>query len=103
MEIELLVVSDCPHQAAAAALIATAVADTGVNATVTRTTIDSEDLARDRGFTGSPTILLDGTDPFASPEAPIALACRLYSTREGLRSVPALGDLRRALKRVVAG
>jgi hypothetical protein len=102
MQIELLLVPDCPHQAAAAELVATALADTGVKATVTHTIVASEDQARERGFIGSPTILLNGSDPFASPEAPVALACRLYSTPEGLRAVPPLRDLRQALKREAA-
>jgi glutaredoxin len=102
MHIELLVVPDCPHEAAAAELITTAVADTGVRATITHTIIASEDRARQRGFVGSPTILLNGSDPFAPPGAPIALACRLYSTPDGLHGVPGLRDLRQALKRVAA-
>ena len=103
MQIELLVVPDCPHEAAAADLITTAVADTRVRATVTRTVITSQDQARRRGFVGSPTILLDGTDPFADPDAPAAMACRLYSTPDGLRGVPALRDLRQALKQAADG
>lgn len=103
MDIELLVIPDCPHSGAAADLIKTAVADTHVPATVTRTIIDSCDEAQRRGFTGSPTILLNGVDPFARPEAPVALACRLYSTPDGPRGVPALRDLRQALKRAAAG
>jgi hypothetical protein len=103
MDIELLVVEDCPHQAAAAELIATAVADTAVKATITHTTIANEDQATQRGFTGSPTFLLNGTDPFARPGAPVALVCRLYSTPDGLRGVPGVRDLRQALKRVAAG
>lgn len=103
MNIELLIVSDCPHGPAAAALIRTAVADTGVKATVFGTIITTEDEARGRGFTGSPTILLNGSDPFAQSGAPVALSCRLYSTSDGLRGVPGLRDLRQALKRVAAG
>jgi hypothetical protein len=103
MDIELLVVEDCPHQAAAAELIAAAVADTGVMAAIRQTTISNEYEARQRGFTGSPTIRLNGSDPFARPEAPVALACRLYSTPDGLRGVPGVRDLRQALKRVAAG
>jgi len=99
MRIELLVVPDCPHEDAAAELIATAVADTGVQAQVTRTVIISQDQARRRAFVGSPTILLNGCDPFADPAAVTAMACRLYSTPEGMRGVPALRDLRQALKR----
>src|SRR3954470_12848526 len=103
MQIELLLVPDCPHATAAADLVATAVKDTGVTATITQVTLVSEEQARDRGFTGSPTILLDGWDPFASPEPFVRLACRLYATPDGLRGVPALRDLRQALKRVAAG
>lgn len=103
MEIELLVVPDCPHEAAAAELITTAVAETGVQATVTHTVITSQDQARRRGFAGSPTILVNGSDPFEDPAAPAAMACRLYPTPEGLRGVPALRELRRALKRVAEG
>lgn len=103
MDIELLVVPDCPNEAAAAELITTAVVDTGVQVTVTHTIIVSEDQAEQRGFIGSPTILLNGMDPFALPEAAVGLACRLYSTPDGLRGVPGLRDLRQALKRVAAG
>jgi hypothetical protein len=99
MDIELLVVPDCPHQSAAAELIAKAMADTGVKATLTTTLIATEDMAAQRHFTGSPTILLNGSDPFAEPGDRVALACRLYSTADGLRGVPALRDLRQALKR----
>ena len=102
MDIELLVVQDCPNEAAAADLITTAVADTRVQATVTRTIIASQDQAHQRGFVGSPTILLNGSDPFAGPDAPAALSCRLYPTPDGPRGVPALRELRQALKRVVA-
>lgn len=102
MDIELLVVPDCPNEAAAAELITSAVADTRVRATIIRTIIASPDQAQRRGFTGSPTILLNGSDPFARPDAPVAMCCRLYSTPEGLRGVPALRDLREALKRVAA-
>ena len=103
MEIELLIVPGCPQEAAAAELITTAVADTGVHARVTHTLITSLDQARRRGFAGSPTILINGSDPFADPAAPAAMACRLYPTPEGLRGVPALRDLHQALKRIAEG
>ena len=103
MEIELLVVPDCPYEDSAAELITTAVEDTGVKANITHTRIASEDQARQRGFIGSPTILLNGSDPFAQLEAAVALACRLYYTPDGLRAVPRLQDLCQALKRVAAG
>ena len=102
MDIELLVVAGCPHQEAAAELIESAVAATQVVATLTQTIIYTQDQAERRDFTGSPTILVDGTDPFAEPGARAALACRLYATPDGLRGVPAGRDLRGALQRAAA-
>jgi hypothetical protein len=49
------------------------------------------------GFTGSPTIWLDGTDPFASPNAVPALACRVYASPDGLAGSPAVDRLVHAL------
>ena len=102
LDIELLVVPDCAHEAPALELIETAVRDTRVRATVRSTTIATESQAVQRGFIGSPTILLNGSDPFPVSGAPVALACRLYSTPDGLRGLPGLRDLRQALKQAAA-
>ncbi|ROS26272.1 thioredoxin family protein [Cellulomonas sp. PhB150] len=52
----------------------------------------AEDAAR-VGFIGSPTILLDGADPFGRPGTPAGLSCRLYSTGEGLAGSPSEDQL----------
>lgn len=78
-------------------------ADTRLQANVTRTIITSQEQAPDRRFSDSPTILFDGIDPFAVPQAPVGVACRLYTTPYGARGIPALRDLRQALKRAAAG
>jgi hypothetical protein len=96
VNIELLTTAGCPHEAAAVELITTALADTEVKAVITRTIITSESQARQRCFIGSPTILLNETDPFQRPDAPVAAARRLYTTPDGLRGVPALRDLSRS-------
>ena len=49
------------------------------------------------GFRGSPTVLIDGTDPFANVEAPTGLACRVYATPDGLRGSPTVDLLRSAI------
>ena len=99
VQIELLVVPDCHHEAAAADLITTVVAHTAVQATVTRTVITSQGQARLRGFVGSP-------DRPAQRLRPVRRPCRAGSdgvpalpTPDGLRGVPTLPDLRQALKR----
>jgi hypothetical protein len=48
--------------------------------------------------TGSPTLLIDGVDPFAAPGEPASLSCRLYRLPDGsLDGVPSLDQLRAAL------
>jgi hypothetical protein len=49
------------------------------------------------GFRGSPTVLVDGHDPFVTGDEPTGLACRLYTTPEGLRGSPTREQLRDAL------
>ncbi|MDW6062831.1 hypothetical protein SAZ11_38580 [Streptomyces sp. FXJ1.4098] len=50
------------------------------------------------GFTGSPTILIDGRDPFAEPGTAPPLACRIYPSCTGPAGAPGLDQLRRALQ-----
>jgi hypothetical protein len=56
-------------------------------------------LERVHAFTGSPTIWLDGTDPFESAAAAPALACRVYPTPVGLAGSPTVDQLADVLGR----
>jgi hypothetical protein len=58
-----------------------------------------EDAVRLR-FLGSPTILVDGRDPFAgsAEDARYGLTCRLFETPEGLAGSPTVKQLGRALE-----
>jgi hypothetical protein len=49
------------------------------------------------GFTGSPTLLIDGIDPFADGDAAVGLSCRLYRTRDGASGAPTVHQLTAAL------
>lgn len=52
-----------------------------------------EDAAR-VGFRGSPTILVDGRDPFGGgDDTPTALSCRVYRTEAGPEEAPTLDQL----------
>ncbi len=55
-----------------------------------------EEAARVR-FAGSPTILVDGVDPFAIGDEPSGLACRVYETPDGPQGSPTLEQLREVL------
>jgi hypothetical protein len=57
-----------------------------------------EDAERLR-FIGSPTVLVDGRDPFTEgTEASFGLTCRVFQTPQGLAGSPTLEQLRNALR-----
>ena len=98
MEIELLVVADCPNESRAILALGSAFERVGMGAQPVRVTvITNQDQAEERGFVGSPTILIDGVDPFAVPGQSPAVACRVYATPAGRSGVPPLDDVVAAL------
>lgn len=53
--------------------------------------------AEELGFIGSPTVLVDGRDPFARGGEPVAMACRVFRTPDGLAGSPTVEQLVEAL------
>ncbi len=97
MNAEVLVVPDCPHQASAAELAVTALADIGLGRIEPRVTmIATQDEAEARQFAGSPTFAMNGRDVFEVRDHPASLSCRLHQGADGL---PDLRALTRAFKR----
>lgn len=98
--IELIVLSvpGCPNVSLLEQRLAEALA--GRAAVRVRRVIASADEAAWCGMCGSPTLLVNGYDPFAVPGTVPALACRIYQGEGGrLEGVPAVEALRRALER----
>lgn len=94
----------CPNWVEADTLLREALAEVGLpGAIVDHQKIETLDQAVAAGFTGSPTILIDGSDPFAVDEAQVGLACRIYATPQGLRGSPTLEQLVSALLHDVEG
>ena len=103
VDVELLVIPECPGSDEAAELLRTALVDIGLADTpFTVRIIDTDEAVRARRFAGSPAFVVDGLDLFESGTSEGAMACRVYQTPEGPRNVPALRDLRRALKEQAA-
>jgi hypothetical protein len=99
VKIELQVVADCPHEAPTAQLLRRALDDVGLSTTrFTTVVVTGHEHAEQLRFTGSPTIRIDGVDPFADPAWQPQLACRVYRTATGLSRTPDLAALRRFLK-----
>ncbi|MFJ9420335.1 DsbA family protein [Streptomyces sp. NPDC101227] len=98
MEIELLVVPNCPHQQLASERLRQVMDDIGLRATAFTTRVIADQAEAERsGFTGSPMFLIDGLDPFAEPGNVPSLACRIYRTPDGLAEAPDVDQLRQAL------
>ena len=90
----LLYFEDCPNWRRADERLRTALAASGrSDVVVRREPVGSPEEAERLGFRGSPTVLVDGRDPFADADLPIGLACRLYRTPAGPDTAPALDDL----------
>lgn len=97
MRIELLYVPDCPNRTLAREHIDRALLGTGLPAVVSEREVrTSEDAAR-LGMHGSPTILIDGRDPFEAASEPAGLSCRLYVAESGVRGAPTVEQLIAAL------
>lgn len=99
MDVELLVIPGCPGADAASKLLRTALDDIGlVGTSFSVEVIDTAERARARRFAGSPAFLVGGVDLFAVDDRGGSMACRLYPTPDGPRNVPALQELRKALR-----
>ncbi|MFJ4014404.1 alkylmercury lyase [Streptomyces sp. NPDC090026] len=94
--ITVLTVPDCPNAPLLRERIAQALE--GRTAPVEWIEVTDADAATRQRMTGSPTVLLDGIDPFAHDGAEPSLSCRLYRHADGTTDgAPAVADLRRAL------
>jgi len=97
MELTLLTFPDCPNAAAFDERLTAALAGhPGLD--VNRREIVDERAAAQAGMHGSPTLLINGTDPFAAPGQAASLSCRLYSDETGRRGpAPSVEALRQAI------
>ncbi|NMM22057.1 MAG: thioredoxin family protein [Phycicoccus sp.] len=96
MDITLLYFDDCPNWRVTDERLA-AIAAERADLKVTRHLVDTPEEAERVGFHGSPSILVDGVDLFAEPDAGVGLSCRVYRTPQGLAGAPTMEQLRAAL------
>lgn len=97
VEVELVHLEDCPLWRGAAARVREAMRIAGLDpASVRYRSVATVHALAD--FPGSPTILIEGRDPFASG-VPAGPTCRRYPTDQGLDLAPSLEQLVEALAR----
>lgn len=98
MNVTLLYFDGCPNWQQAEARVLEALHIVGLpKSTLVLEQVTTEEEAEQRRFRGSPTVLIDGRDPFADEDAPTGLSCRLYTTPEGPSGTPTVDQLVAAL------
>lgn len=98
MKIRLLHVPDCPNLGPLTERLNELLRDRPEVA-VESLEVSDEDQATLLGMAGSPTVLIDGVDPFAEPGRTSSVSCRLYRDDEGrVSGVPSVDMLRSALR-----
>jgi hypothetical protein len=101
VELTLLTVPACPNAAVFEEQLAAALAG-HPRGVVRRREVADEREAAEAGMHGSPTLLIDGVDPFAQPGQAPSMSCRLYPDADGhLAGAPPVQALRQAM--VAAG
>lgn len=95
--VTLLYFPGCPNWQTADANLRAALEETGADVAVQRRVVDTVEDAERLEFFGSPTILINGRDPFAEPGAVSGLSCRVYRTPAGVAGAPTVAQLRTAL------
>ena len=99
MRVTLRYFDGCPHWRTAEARLGEALVNTGHDGVVVaHERVESPEDAARLGFVGSPTVLVDGIDPFAREGSPVGFACRVHMTPEGLAGSPTVDQLMEVLR-----
>ena len=94
MDVTLLYFDGCPNWTVAEERVREALSQVGAPRDALRLqTVTTPEEAEELRFRGSPTLLVDGADPFADESAPVGLSCRVYPTPEGLAGSPTVEQI----------
>ena len=98
MRVELLYLDGCPSRTVAEQRLTEALRVLGRDdIRLERRLVETAEQVEELKFTGSPTIRVDGIDPFASGNEQIGVACRVYRTPTGISGSPDTAQLLEAL------
>lgn len=101
MRVTLLYFKQCPNWLVAASNLQLALDVDQLSGTIVEyVEVTTQAQAEALRFPGSPTIFVDDRDLFAEQAGPPGLACRLYSTDEGLVGAPTVEQITAALEHV---
>lgn len=94
----LLFVETCPGFPLLAERLRSALAQSWTDGLLVRPLAIREAEPPVAGFAGSPTLLINGVDPFPAAAPTTELGCRYYLTEAGLQAAPSVAQLVTALR-----
>jgi hypothetical protein len=94
MNVELVYFDGCPNWTTVDRRLGRLAKELGFE--LQRRAVTGPEDAEVAGMHGSPTVLVDGGDPFANAEPP-SMSCRVYQTPDGPAGSPTMAQLRRGL------
>ncbi|MGV9386445.1 hypothetical protein ACWDRB_62330 [Nonomuraea sp. NPDC003707] len=111
LELTVVTVPDCPNAPVLEERLARVLAElqavlragsvvraAGVRVSISRQVVTDAEQAARWQMRGSPTLLIEGTDPFAAPSTPAGLACRMYRDERGrAQGAPSVAALQQVL------
>ena len=94
MDVTLVYFDGCPNWTLARDRLKAAMRRAGLDERSLRhRDVATPEEAQAVGFPGSPTILIDGRDPFGGESTPVGFACRFYQTAAGSEGAPSVEQL----------
>lgn len=97
MNITLQYFDSCPNWKIVDGRLKAIIEERGLDVDLEYQQIETHQDAVKYQFAGSPTLLIDGVDPFGTGQMPVGLACRTYLTDSGLAESPSVAQLGEAL------
>lgn len=99
MNIQLLHINECPNWEETGTLLRNALNAVGKSDVAIETVLlNTPEEAAEYAFAGSPTILIDGEDPFPNGGTTTDLACRVYNTGARLAGSPTEAQITQVLR-----
>ncbi len=97
MDITIRYFDGCPNWQTAEERLRLVLSERDLDVRLSRELVQTPEQAEELRFAGSPTILLDGVDPFPVEGGSFGLSCRIYETEYGKDGSPSVRQLRSVL------
>lgn len=101
MKITLQYFDGCPNWKITDQNLQALIGQMGLGAEIEYRLVETPEAAEEHDFRGSPTVRINGVDPFAQEDAPVGLSCRIHVTDDGPAGSPSREQLAKALEAAV--